>query len=120
MPSKPKKPCAFQGCPCLVSAGEMYCEEHKLLRQKQYDRYNRTPGHNERYGKAWRRVRAAYAKAHPLCEECLKEGKLVPLDEVHHLVPLSKGGTNKWENLMSLCKSCHTKKHLELGDRKVF
>ena len=58
-----------------------------------------------------------YAAAHPLCEMCLKEGRLTPVEEVHHIVPLSQGGTHRNDNLMSLCQSCHTKLHHELGDR---
>ena len=55
--------------------------------------------------------------AHPLCEMCLKEGRLTPVDEVHHIVPISQGGTHARDNLMSLCRSCHTKIHHDLGDR---
>lgn len=57
------------------------------------------------------------AKEHPLCERCLDEGRLTLMDEVHHIVPISRGGTNDEANLMSLCHSCHTKIHHELGDR---
>lgn len=40
-----------------------------------------------------------------------------PAEEVHHIIPLSQGGTHRNDNLMSLCQSCHTKIHLEIGDR---
>jgi 5-methylcytosine-specific restriction protein A len=30
---------------------------------------------------------------------------------------LSEGGTNKEQNLMALCKSCHSRIHAERGDR---
>lgn len=30
---------------------------------------------------------------------------------VHHIVPLSKGGSNKPGNLRTLCKDCHTSLH---------
>ena len=115
MPTKPKKPCAYPGCPNLTS--EHFCEAHRKERQKQYDRYKRAPNVNKIYGSEWRRVRERYAAAHPLCEKCLEQGKLVPLDEVHHIVPTSRGGTHDESNLMSLCKSCHTKMHIEIGDR---
>ena len=54
---------------------------------------------------------------HPICEMCLKEGRLTPVQEVHHILPVSKGGTHARDNLMSLCQSCHTKIHHDLGDR---
>lgn len=116
VPRKPKKPCAFPGCPQLTL--DVYCEEHASLRQKQYDRYNRAPNHDKKYGNNWKRIRGLYVKKHPLCERCLKEGKITPVEEVHHIIPLSRGGTNQFSNLMSLCQSCHTKIHYELGDRK--
>lgn len=44
---------------------------------------------------------------------------MIPVEEVHHIIPLSQGGTHAPENLMSLCRSCHNKMHLEIGDRSV-
>ena len=46
-----------------------------------------------------------------------KEGKIIPAVEVHHKIPISQGGAHARENLMSLCRSCHTKIHHEIGDR---
>ena len=97
---------------------DTYCEEHEALRQKQYDRYSRAHNCDKKYGNNWRRIRANYVKSHPLCERCLKEGMITPVEEVHHIIPLSRGGTNQFCNLMPLCQSCHTKIHYELGDRK--
>ena len=37
--------------------------------------------------------------------------------KVSHILPISQGGTHDASNLMSLCQSCHTKIHHELGDR---
>ena len=45
-----------------------------------------------------------------------KRGELLE-KEVHHILPLSRGGTNNEDNLMSLCKSCHSKIHAKSGDR---
>jgi len=57
------------------------------------------------------------ALEHPLCEKCLKEGRYVKTEEVHHKLPLSQGGTHEWSNLIALCRSCHAKIHAENGDR---
>ena len=64
-----------------------------------------------------REFKHRYAAEHPLCEMCLKEGRLTPVEEVHHILPISQGGDHRQSNLMSLCQSCHTKLHRELGDR---
>jgi 5-methylcytosine-specific restriction protein A len=37
------------------------------------------------------------------------DNKLVPADEVHHIVPLDRGGDHSDSNLRALCQSCHTK-----------
>lgn len=79
--------------------------------------HERQPDVNQKYGRAWKRIRTKYVSEHPLCEMCLKEGKLVPVEEVHHILPVSQGGTHARDNLMSLCQSCHTKIHREIGDR---
>ena len=117
MPTKPKKPCKFPGCPNLTN--ETYCELHKSKMRKDYNTYERTGNHSKKYGREWKRIRDRYVKTHPLCEMCLKVGRYTPVEEVHHILPVIRGGTNAESNLMSLCKSCHNKIHIELGDRHV-
>lgn len=115
MPTKPKKPCGFPGCPKLTHA--RYCEEHTRVMNTRYNKYERPYDSSERYGSAWRRIRNKYIKEHPLCEECEKNGRLTPAKEVHHILPLEKGGTHDESNLMALCKSCHSRITAEMGDR---
>ena len=115
MPYKPKRPCSFPGCPRLTNG--RFCEEHEKQENRRYERYDRDPAVKKRYGTAWQRIRKAYADAHPLCEKCMAKGVYVPVEEVHHMIPLSEGGTHDRENLISLCKSCHSQIHAERGDR---
>ena len=115
MPRKPKRPCSRQGCPNLTDG--QYCDKHRIEERRKYDKYERSPDINKKYSHAWRRIRDRYAAAHPLCEMCLKAGRLTPVQEVHHILPVSQGGTHAMDNLMSLCQSCHTKIHHEIGDR---
>ena len=99
MPRKPKRPCSYPGCPRLTDG--RYCEEHAKLEAKRYEKYDRD----------------RYISAHPLCEECLKAGRMTPAEEVHHKLPLSQGGTHAESNLMALCKPCHSRITAEMGDR---
>lgn len=65
----------------------------------------------------WRKLRNIYIKEHPLCEECLNQGKVVPSEDIHHIKsPFQNGEVNNnllldYNNLMALCKTCHNKKH---------
>lgn len=115
MPSKPKHPCSYPGCPKLTE--KQYCNDHARIARRQYDKYERASNVNKKYGRAWKRIRDKYVAEHPLCELCFKDGRSILADEVHHILPVSKGGSHDRSNLMSLCKSCHTKIHITLGDR---
>ena len=43
----------------------------------------------------------------PLCELCREEDTTKEAEEVHHLLPLSQGGTHAFDNLQSLCSAHH-------------
>ena len=98
MPMKPKRPCRYPGCPKLTDG--LYCEEHAKVMQQHYEKFTRGYSSGKRYGRAWKRIRDRYVHKHPLCEMCLKQGRYKPVEEVHHIVPLSEGGTNDESNLM--------------------
>ena len=115
MPRRPKKPCAYPGCPKLTES--RYCKEHQRTENKRYERYYRQPETKRRYGTKWQRIRKQYAQSHPLCEQCFDNGIYVPVEEVHHIKPLSEGGTHDADNLISLCRSCHARLHAQRGDR---
>jgi 5-methylcytosine-specific restriction protein A len=64
------------------------------LMEKHYETFTRGYSTGKRYGSSWQRIRTRYVHKHPLCEMCLKQGRYVAVEEVHHIVPLSEGGTN--------------------------
>lgn len=75
------------------------------------------------YGsKAWKDLRNAYITQHPLCENCLLEGRATAAEEVHHRVPwlwfndeLDRFKALTCPNfLMSLCSKCHHEIHKTL------
>lgn len=65
----------------------------------------------------WRKTRETYMHSNPLCEECLKKGKVTPATSVHHIKsPFKNGEINQfllldYENLMSVCHECHADIH---------
>ena len=113
MPYKPKKPCAYPGCPELVH--ERYCEKHKQVADKQYNQFQRNKQAQAFYeSAAWRRLRRIKLEMNPICEEC-KKGKATTAD---HIVPIKQDGAAlDINNLQSLCGSCHGKKSIKEGSR---
>ena len=109
VPKKSKRPCSHPNCPKLTEG--RYCVEHQRQAYQRYDKYERDPASRKRYGYTWRRIRSRYVAEHPFCELCFERGVLVLVEEVHHKVPLSVGGTHDWNNLISLCRSCHSCMH---------
>jgi len=110
MPYKPKHPCAAH--PCSELTHEMYCEKHRKEMAKQYNHYQRDPMSAKRYSGSWKQIRARFLQAHPLCELCKQEGRLVPATIVHHKNPLKTSNDNSPENLQSLCQHHHSQLHM--------
>ena len=52
----------------------------------------------------WQAISKQYREGVDGCERCGEDTSL----DVHHIIPVSAGGTNGEYNLMALCRSCHT------------
>lgn len=70
--------------------------------------------------KEWKKCKRGYIlSVNGLCERCLKQGKYVPGNIVHHKIHLSPNNINNpditlsFDNLELLCASCHSKEHNE-------
>ena len=64
----------------------------------------------------WRRLRHCKIVTDPLCEECLKQGRITSAEEAHHIIPINSldpdvGLIYDWDNLISLCIPCHKEAH---------
>lgn len=78
------------------------------------------------YGtRAWKKCRAGYTKSvGGLCERCLKRGRIVPGEIVHHKTALTpenihdESVTLNWENLELLCRECHAEEHADLEPKR--
>lgn len=84
----------------------------------------------------WNRGRDAYSlrilyRDNFTCQDCgefhafiNEHGMPIPIDdgelEVHHIKPVSEGGGDEQQNLVTLCKECHKKRHrkLKASDRQ--
>ena len=107
MPTKPKTPCKHPDCPELVEAGRKYCDKHKPLHPEEI----RSPSERG-YDSRWRKARKRFLAAHPLCVECMKEGRYVKATDVDHIVPHRGNQQIFWDesNWQALCHRHHSMK----------
>ena len=107
MPRLPDHPCAHPGCPRLAPRGRKYCEEHTGAHPEEV-RSASSRGYDWR----WQKARKAFLLAHPLCEECKKQGRYVAATDVDHIVPHRGDPALFWDqgNWQALCHSCHSRK----------
>jgi len=62
-------------------------------------------------------VAEALYRAEGFCEKCKEKAPFIkrsngePYLEVHHIIPLSQGGLDSIENVISLCPNCHREIH---------
>jgi len=98
-----KRICPHPGCSHTEP-----CPAHAETRRKEYDKA-RGPASERGYDRQWRKVRKRFLSLHPLCQDCLAEGKTTPAHDVHHLVPVKQGPMLRLDmtNLRSLCRACH-------------
>lgn len=98
------KYCKAFPCDCLADPGSAYCQAHKPGRApKEADPFY--------VSVRWRRFRSWYIKQHPLCEQCLADGRTEPAAVVDHIHEIKDGGAlTSDENAQSLCYKCHAVK----------
>ena len=71
--------------------------------------------------KRWKTLRRWKLEQNPLCELCLREGKIVSAVDVHHIDPCENSQTLeemtdkcfRVDNLQALCIPCHQRVHRE-------
>lgn len=67
------------------------------------NRCYRGPGYN-------RQRSIAMSRDNYQCQECgIKQNDIDRQLDVHHIIPFKDGGTNRLDNLVTVCRSCHNK-----------
>lgn len=76
---------------------------------KRKHRDDRPSADSRGYTWEWRKARKRFLAAHPLCEQCRSEGRIVPATVVDHIEPHRGDRRLMWDrnNWRSLCKRCH-------------
>jgi len=113
MPNRPKKLCTYPGCNTLVDGSESKCAVHRTEYKKSLSKKRIRPEYDKWYNTSlWANIRKRKLGEEPLCQECLKYDEYVTANIVDHIIP-HKGLWNifvDYDNLQSLCKSCHDRK----------
>lgn len=108
MPQRPGAACKRPGCAGIVRAGVCsVCGPLRLPVQRAHDERRGTAAQRG-YDGRWQRVRAMYLRAHPLCVQCERGGRVTAATDVHHIIPRRDGGSDEDGNLMALCHACHS------------
>ena len=111
----PLRPCKRPGCPATTRNSNGYCDKCQGYGQqyKASQRASRRTYSTDKFHSSaqWQRFRNWYRRRNPLCEWCLREGKVMPVQVVDHIKELRDGGEPLSEsNVQSLCRACHNKK----------
>jgi len=77
--------------------------QYKFMKGENHPRY--TGGYSSDYGHGWKRQRQLVLERDLICKRCGTSDKL----EVHHIIPFQLSKDNSLGNLITLCKSCHSR-----------
>jgi 5-methylcytosine-specific restriction enzyme A len=108
-PTKPKHPCNWPGCTHLTSL--RFCPEHTAKNNRETERA-RPSSYERLYTHRWHVASKMFLHRHPMCEECLRHGKITPSYCTDHIVPHKGDLELFWneDNWEALCKSCNSTK----------
>jgi 5-methylcytosine-specific restriction protein A len=112
MPRAAPTPCRHPGCGAVLTTPG-YCDAHRAGVHRDYSRARR--GFDTERGfyqsVAWRAVRSAFLREHPLCAHCAARGRVVAAVVADHVVPIKEGGARfDTSNCQALCISHHNAK----------
>lgn len=113
MPTAAPRPCTHPGCALLVNGGGL-CDTHSAQRARESDARRGTAA-SRGYTSRWAKARAAYLRAHPLCEcpDCQAGAKRITVATVvDHIKPHKGDRALFWDssNWQAMSKACHDSK----------
>lgn len=120
--------CNKMGCNNLTR--NRFCEQHAYIEDAERKainrRYNQTRTDDKEQAfyksKGWKIARKkALARDEYICQDCKKLEQIVPAVTVHHIIPIKEEWNLRLiiENMVSLCESCHQRRHRKLNEANV-
>lgn len=109
------RPCRHTGCPNLVTSRSQkgYCDDHASERTNWYKHSQGLSSAQRGYGYHWRKLRERVLERDKYlcqCEECKQTGRVRAANDVDHIIPKAKGGTDSLSNLRAINKERHKTK----------
>lgn len=115
MPRKSMRKCSELHCPNLTN--DTYCAKHSKDREdrdrqsdREYKRLRQDKKEQSFYSSSeWIRLRDYKKQCNPLCQHCLAQGKLTPVEVIDHVIEIKDNFSLRlsFDNLESLCNRCH-------------
>jgi len=89
----------------MPSAPPRHCPRCRSAHHGRCPRSKREPFDGGRGStRRWREIRSAILARDPVCVRC----RAAAATDVHHVVPVSRGGSADEANLVGMCHACHT------------
>ena len=112
-----RKICSYPSCNAAVEVDDFdrsspRCYQHPSTHTpKKIYKHHHREGKNIYHSYKWKKLRQAYAEKNPLCEHCLRYDIYERVAVVDHVFEILDGGEPfDYNNLQSLCRSCHSRK----------
>jgi hypothetical protein len=103
--------CTNCGNNVLISSKQRRDLEHSFCSRDCLYKWNRRENHprwhggySSEYGRGWKEQRRLTLERDKCCKNCGREDNL----DIHHIIPYQLSKSNKLDNLLALCKSCHS------------
>jgi 5-methylcytosine-specific restriction protein A len=110
MPTQAGRPCNNRTCSGIVRGGVCSkCGSQRRGSDKALDDRRGTAAQRG-YDATWHKLRRMQLSREPLCRDCSQEHHVTLASEVHHIIAKRNGGEDSFNNLMSLCKTHHSRR----------
>ena len=113
MPTLNARYCLSPGCKNRTSGA--WCDDHRKSQTADKDRA-RGSRHKRGYGTKWDKLRKrVLARDNYACRVCMQFGMVTTANEVDHIIPKAKGGSDHPSNLQAICHAVKTAEERNYG-----
>lgn len=111
MATRPPRACRKPGCRNTAQDGSAYCPHHYLTSKPTAWATSTASRHDRGYDNDWYKIAKVVRAEEPICRVCQRNAT----QQVDHITPKARGGTDDRTNLQGICKACHARKTASEG-----